>query len=178
MVDRDTGRGRRADSLLADGGGAPRPRAPADTAPSLGLAGPAYAAPSLGLATAPTRHPFLACRRPWPPPCRQTLQNDAEGRLRRHSRDDEDEEESPRNMRRRSSLVDGGSRGHFRNKAGVPRPVLARIVSLLCLACCFCRCPSAGDAVAVFHTPCPLMGCCRLDREGLACVALVVVLLK
>jgi len=34
---------------------------------------------------------------------------------RRHSRDDEDEEESPRNMRRRSSSVDGGSRGHFRN---------------------------------------------------------------
>jgi len=34
------------------------------------------------------------------------------GRLRR---DDEDEEELPRNMRRRSSSVDGGSRGHFRN---------------------------------------------------------------
>jgi len=34
---------------------------------------------------------------------------------RRHSREDEDEEESPRNMRRRSSSVDGGSRGHFRN---------------------------------------------------------------
>jgi len=34
---------------------------------------------------------------------------------RRHSRDDEDEEESPRNMRRGSSSVDGGSRGHFRN---------------------------------------------------------------
>ena len=33
---------------------------------------------------------------------------------RRHSRDDEDEE-SPRNMRRRSSSVDGASRGHFRN---------------------------------------------------------------
>jgi len=32
-----------------------------------------------------------------------------------HSRDDEDEEESPRNMLRRSSSVDGGSRGHFRN---------------------------------------------------------------
>jgi len=36
-------------------------------------------------------------------------------RGRRHSRDDEDEEESPRNMHRRSSSVDGGSRGHFRN---------------------------------------------------------------
>jgi len=34
---------------------------------------------------------------------------------RRLSRDDEDEEESPRNMRCRSSSVDGGSRGHFRN---------------------------------------------------------------
>jgi len=34
---------------------------------------------------------------------------------RRHSRDDEDEEQSPRNMRRRSSSVDGGSRGHIRN---------------------------------------------------------------
>jgi len=34
---------------------------------------------------------------------------------RRHSRDDEDEEESPQNMDRRSSSVDGGSRGHFRN---------------------------------------------------------------
>jgi len=34
---------------------------------------------------------------------------------RRQSRDDEDEEESPRNMRRRSSSVDGDSRGHFRN---------------------------------------------------------------
>jgi len=34
---------------------------------------------------------------------------------RRHSRDDEDEEEFPRNMRRRSSSVVGGSRGHFRN---------------------------------------------------------------
>jgi len=34
---------------------------------------------------------------------------------RRHSRDDKDEEDSPRNMRRRSSSVDGGSRGHFRN---------------------------------------------------------------
>jgi len=34
---------------------------------------------------------------------------------RRLSREDEDEGESPRNMRRRSSLVDGGSRGHFRN---------------------------------------------------------------
>jgi len=34
---------------------------------------------------------------------------------RRLSRDDEDEEESPRNMRRRSSSVDEGSRGHFRN---------------------------------------------------------------
>jgi len=33
---------------------------------------------------------------------------------RRLRRDDEDEEEAPRNMRRRSSLVDGGSRGHFR----------------------------------------------------------------
>jgi len=34
---------------------------------------------------------------------------------RRLSRDDEDEEEPPRNMRHRSSLVDGGTRGHFRN---------------------------------------------------------------
>jgi len=34
---------------------------------------------------------------------------------RRLSRDDEDEEAPPRNMRRRSSLVDGGRRGHFRN---------------------------------------------------------------
>jgi len=34
---------------------------------------------------------------------------------RRLSRDYEDEEEPPRNMRRRSSSVDGGSRGHFRN---------------------------------------------------------------
>jgi len=34
---------------------------------------------------------------------------------RRLSRDEEDNEESPRNMRRRSSSVDGGSRGHFRN---------------------------------------------------------------
>ena len=32
-----------------------------------------------------------------------------------HSRDDEDEEESPRNMRSRSSSVDGVSPGHFRN---------------------------------------------------------------
>jgi len=54
---------------------------------------------------------------------------------RRHSRDDEDEEESPRNMRRRSSSVDGGSRGHFRNQAGGSRPVLARLVSVLSLAC-------------------------------------------
>jgi len=97
---------------------------------------------------------------------------------RRHSRDDEDEEESPRNMRRRSSSVDGGSRGHFRNQAGGPRPLLARLVSLLCLACFYFWCPSVGDAVAVFHTPCPLMGCCRLDREGLAYVALLAVLLK
>jgi len=42
----------------------------------------------------------------------------------------------------------------------------------------YCRCPSAGDAVAVLYTPCPLMGCCHLDRMGLACVALLVVLLK
>jgi len=34
---------------------------------------------------------------------------------RRLSRDDEDEEEPPRNMRRCSSSVDEGSRGHFRN---------------------------------------------------------------
>jgi len=34
---------------------------------------------------------------------------------RRLSRDDEDEEEPPRNMHRRSSSVDGGSWGHFRN---------------------------------------------------------------
>jgi len=34
---------------------------------------------------------------------------------RRLSRDEEDKEEGPRNMRRRSSSVDGGSRGHFRN---------------------------------------------------------------
>jgi len=34
---------------------------------------------------------------------------------RRLSRDDEDEEEHPRNMRRRRSSVDEGSRGHFRN---------------------------------------------------------------
>jgi len=34
---------------------------------------------------------------------------------RRHRRDDEYEEESPRNMRRRSSSVDEGSRGNFRN---------------------------------------------------------------
>jgi len=34
---------------------------------------------------------------------------------RRLSRDDEDEGESPRNVRRRSFLADGGSRGHFRN---------------------------------------------------------------
>jgi len=34
---------------------------------------------------------------------------------RRLSRNDGDEEESPRSMRRRSSSVDGGSRGHFRN---------------------------------------------------------------
>jgi len=33
---------------------------------------------------------------------------------RRHRRDNEDKEESPRNMRRRSSSVDGGNRGHFR----------------------------------------------------------------
>jgi len=32
--------------------------------------------------------------------------------------------------------------------------------------------------VAVLCTPCPLMGCCHLDREGLACVALLVFLLK
>jgi len=41
---------------------------------------------------------------------------DAGGILGRHlSRDDEDEEESPPSMRCRSSSVDGGSRGHFRN---------------------------------------------------------------
>jgi len=34
---------------------------------------------------------------------------------RRLSRDDEDEEEPPRCMLRRSSPVDGGSRGHVRN---------------------------------------------------------------
>ena len=34
---------------------------------------------------------------------------------RRLSRDEEDEEESPRIMRHRSSSVNGGSRGHFRN---------------------------------------------------------------
>jgi len=42
----------------------------------------------------------------------------------------------------------------------------------------YCRCPSAGDAVAVFYTPFPLMGCYHLDREGLACVAFLVFLLK
>jgi len=74
MVDRDTGRGRRADPLLSDGGGAPRTRAPADTAlsldlagptdtaPSLDLEGPADAAHSLDLATAPARHPRLTWR--------------------------------------------------------------------------------------------------------------------
>jgi len=41
---------------------------------------------------------------------------DAGDILGRHlSRDDEDEEEPPRNMRRRSSLVDEGSQGYFRN---------------------------------------------------------------
>jgi len=34
---------------------------------------------------------------------------------RQLSRDNKDEEESPRHMRRRNSSVDGGSRGHFRN---------------------------------------------------------------
>jgi len=34
---------------------------------------------------------------------------------RRLSRNDEDEDEPPRNMRRRSSSLDKGSRGHFRN---------------------------------------------------------------
>jgi len=34
------------------------------------------------------------------------------------------------------------------------------------------------DAVAVFYAPFPLMGCCHLDREGLACVALLVFRLK
>jgi len=41
-----------------------------------------------------------------------------------------------------------------------------------------CRCLSAGDAVAVLYTPFSLMGRCHLEREGLACVALLVFLLK
>jgi len=96
----------------------------------------------------------------------------------RFSRADEDEEDSPPNMRRRSSSVDGGSRGHFRNQGGWSKTGVGSTYVFVLLGLFYCRCPSSGDAVAVLYTPCPLMGCCHLDREGLACVALLVFLLK
>jgi len=71
----------------------------------------------------------------------------------------------------------GAAGGTSATKAGGPRPVWARLLSGF-FGLFYCRCPSAVDAVAVLYTPCPLMCCCHLDREGLACVALLVFLLK
>jgi len=77
-------------------------------------------------------------------------------------RADEDEEEPPRNMRLHSSSVDEGSRGHFRNRGGWSSTGAIWTCVLGLCGLFYCRCPSAGDSVAVLYTLCPLRGCCHI----------------